>query len=297
MICKNTQGIPENVCVIVLKYTGYKIMRELIVMSQGTHAITVARTLGAEFSGDSSDPHDAEMLLEATITVSKLISEMQAKVVKVSSATATCGTSKTHLESFSLSREMLRSIAIACPESHIERALDLLVCTDIVVAVQDRVQIPNQESKPSDDTVFSLSDTNYTKDGILMTTSSVQGPVLRYAQHEVQRRWNYAKCSSTTKTVPQDLQDLVSILQRTENHVLASRVLLTTWHVSDNVGHMLRSSLLALGRKILSYREIDTSYAVSCLSAIPRDAMMRELKAVRFFLLFLLIYLVVLLAY
>lgn len=266
-------------------FAGHRIMRELIGMSQSLHAITVARSIGSEFSCASSNALDAEMLLDATINVSKLISEMQAKVVRATSTAGSGGvmnSSKGHLESFSLSREMLRSIAIACPESHIERALDLLVCTDIVVAVQDRIQIPNQETKVGIDT-FSLSDTNYTKDGILMTLSSVQGPVLRYAQQEVQRRWTFTKTSLNQKAVPQDLQDLVGILQRTENHVLASRVLLTTWHVSDSVGHMLRSSLLALGRKILSYREIDTSYAVSCLSAIPRDLMMRELKAVIFY--------------
>jgi hypothetical protein len=106
---------------------------------------------------------------------------------------------------------------------------------------------------------------------------------LRYAQQEVQRRWNFAKSSSqnaVSGSIPQDLQDLVSVLQRSENHVLASRVMLSTWYSSERVGQLLRSSLVTLGRKILSYREIDTAYAVSCLSAIPPDAMVRELKAV-----------------
>jgi hypothetical protein len=38
-------------------------------------------------------------------------------------------------------------------------------------------------------------------------------------------------------------------------------------------------SMTALGKKILSYREIDTSLAVACLSAVPYDLMVRELKA------------------
>ena len=125
-------------------------------------------------------------------------------------------------DSFSLSRDILRSITLACPESHIDKAIDLLICTDIVVAVQDRTQskisISSASSMPSigsantavsnhqnneahsmDDLNFIFSDTNYTKDGILMIPSSIQGPVMKFAQCEMQRRWTYSKSASSIK--------------------------------------------------------------------------------------------------
>jgi hypothetical protein len=37
--------------------------------------------------------------------------------------------------------------------------------------------------------------------------------------------------------------------------------------------------MMALGRKILTYRDIDVSYAVSCLSIVPFDSMVKELKS------------------
>jgi hypothetical protein len=42
---------------------------------------------------------------------------------------------------------------------------------------------------------------------------------------------------------------------------------------------MLRSSLLSLGRKVLSYRDIDTDLVVACMIMLPCDTMVRELKA------------------
>lgn len=37
--------------------------------------------------------------------------------------------------------------------------------------------------------------------------------------------------------------------------------------------------MMALGRKIITYRDIDISFAVACLSTIPFDAMVKELKS------------------
>jgi hypothetical protein len=71
----------------------------------------------------------------------------------------------------------------------------------------------------------------------------------------------------------------IGVLQRSENHMLALRVLLSSWHVSDSKAELLRSSLLALSRKVLGYRQIDTSLAVACLVMLPFDLMVRELKA------------------
>lgn len=37
--------------------------------------------------------------------------------------------------------------------------------------------------------------------------------------------------------------------------------------------------MISLGRKILTYRNIDISFAVACLSTVPFDSMVKELKA------------------
>lgn len=42
---------------------------------------------------------------------------------------------------------------------------------------------------------------------------------------------------------------------------------------------MLRSSTLALCRKVLIYRDIDISFSVACLAALPYETMVKELKA------------------
>ena len=234
----------------MIYHIGHTIMQRLIAQGQNALGISVARTLSAEqfslsYSSSSSDginssgavsntnsnstsSEDAELILNAIITISKLITESQTKRNKVGGGNmpslSSLSPSQETADSFSLSRDILRSITLACPESHIDKAIDLLICTDIVVAVQDRTQskisISSASSTPSigtantavsthqnneaqahsmDDLNFIFSDTNYTKDGILMIPSSIQGPVMKFAQCEMQRRWTYSKSASSIK--------------------------------------------------------------------------------------------------
>ena len=90
---------------------------------------------------------------------------------------------------------------------------------------------------------------------------------------------SYLQGDDDPSSIATDLEDLVGVLQRSENHLLAVRMLLSSWHLSDKKAQLLRSSLLSLSRKVLSYREIDTSLAVACLVMLPYEAMVRELKA------------------
>ena len=69
------------------------------------------------------------------------------------------------------------------------------------------------------------------------------------------------------------------MLQRSENHLLAVKVLLSSWHNSASKADLLSASVTALTRKVLRYREIDTALAVACLVMLPYEAMVRELKA------------------
>lgn len=163
---------------------------------------------------------------------------------------------------------------------------------------------------------FKPCESMFMRDGILMSPNIALGPLLRYSLREVQRRSCYCKSIGGSLTVPpslppsnplkekdnekkakdrarlgapervqdeekcaSDLEELVGVLQRCENHMLAVRVLLGSWNTSVIKAQYLRSSLLALSKKVLSYREIDTLYATACLILLPYDAMVKELKA------------------
>jgi hypothetical protein len=71
------------------------------------------------------------------------------------------------------------------------------------------------------------------RDGILMQASVVALPLMKYAFGEVRRRSlaqsaSSARTSAETASAP-DLEDLVRVLQRSENHLLATRVLYGSW--------------------------------------------------------------------
>jgi hypothetical protein len=57
-----------------------------------------------------------------------------------------------------------------------------------------------------------------------MSPAQVWGPLLLFLMQEVKRRQ-----MPDTLSAPQDIEQLVGILQRSENHLLAIRVLLTSW--------------------------------------------------------------------
>lgn len=70
-----------------------------------------------------------------------------------------------------------------------------------------------------------ISGVHFVRDGILMSPSMIWGPLLRYILMETKRR----EGSLSTEQIPDDIDKLVTTLQRTENHLLAARVILSTW--------------------------------------------------------------------
>lgn len=215
------------------------------------------------------------------------------------------------LGTFSLSRDLTQSLAIYCPSATLVRLVDSLTCYNVILAVHERLELDDNSSKisafstskPPEQGVpqsapsagvsssqlaagvlpaIKISGSDFSRDGILLAPQSALPPLLRFAMREVQRR-TATKTTPATSSKPalvtNDLDDLVGLLQRSENHMLALRVLLCSWVSSNAKCQALRSSLLALARKVLSYREIDCSLAVACLSAVPYEIMVRELKA------------------
>jgi hypothetical protein len=247
---------------------------------------------------------DLAVLLEAAVTLCTLAAKPMQGGGRAGKGTATGGkTPLSSLESmtqpFIVIRDLLRGVASICPAEHLGKSLDILNGSELVLAVYQRVEGAVEEPivsratssdtsapSPASQGDFKINETVFTRDGILMTPGSVLGLVLRYSAAEVKRRMTSTATASTSTKKPSegqeeiasDLEDLVCALQRSENHMLAVRVLLSSWHHSDAKAQLLRSSLLSLSRKVLSYREIDTSLAVACLVTLPYDAMVRELK-------------------
>lgn len=71
-----------------------------------------------------------------------------------------------------------------------------------------------------------ISGTHFTRDGILMSSSMIWGPLLKYILMETKRREG---SNNNNLTLPDDIDKLVTTLQRSENHILAARVILSTW--------------------------------------------------------------------
>lgn len=132
-----------------------------------------------------------------------------------------------------------------------------------------------------------ISGVRFIRDGILMSTSMIWGPLLRYILMETKRR----EGTLSVEQIPDDIDKLVATLQRTENHLLAARVILSTWSsyhgkkqvippsTLSNFVKSFYTSMMALGRKIITYRDVDIAFAVACLATIPFEAMVKELKS------------------
>ena len=292
----------------------HTVMKKLIAKEASALAMDVAKSLESEDSiaGSSSslyfavDSYGSSHVSEGHVRGDDLSILLEAAVTICSSAAKqlqTIGSNKhgglTSLDAitrpFVVSRDLLRGVASTCSPQHLGRTLDILNGSELVLAVHDRVEgflshghgpavkkpdITQASQDSTGDGEFKVSDGFFVRDGILMAPGAVLGHVLRYSAAEIRRRMSgTVSFTGTTNAAALDLEELVCVLQRSENHLLAVRVLLSSWHLGDTKAQLLHSSLLALSRKVLSYREIDTSLAVACLVMLPYDAMVRELKA------------------
>jgi hypothetical protein len=284
------------------------IIKKLMAKGASSLAMDVARALGAEDSTASNNSStqivdnnsyiggsdttlrglDLVVLLEAAVTLCSLaVKQVQGggnrSIPSIESIT----------QPFVVSRDLLRSLTAVCPADHLGRTLDILNGSELVLTVYQRVEgakldtdnyrkkmnINGPDTNVKDE--FKINEATFSKDGLLMAPGVILGPILKYAAAEMKRRLYMTVTNVIDSSCPiaVDLEELVGVLQRSENHMLALRVLLSSWHVSNSKAELLRSSLLALSRKVLGYRQIDTSLAVACLVMLPFDLMVRELKA------------------
>lgn len=140
-------------------------------------------------------------------------------------------------------------------------------------------------------------------DGLLMQQEASIPLLSAYCMHELQRRSEITKSDlfsatkkprsnsasgannskmlikPTTTVSSGGVERLVEYFQKTENHMLALQVLSQSWVLDVTKAQLLRASLVALCRKLLTYRDINYDYAVACLSCLPMDLMFHELKS------------------
>lgn len=170
----------------------------------------------------------------------------------------------------------LRSYLEVSSGSTLGKCIDLFSAVDLVISVSSRLDDVARADTVNPSKLFKVCDSHYSKDGILMNASEVLRPIFNFTLKELERR------SGKTRNSNEDAEDvraLSEVLQQSENHMLDARVLSSSWNVSPSKASMLRSSWLPLSRKILSYRVVDTLLAVSSLSCLPYDVVVRELKS------------------
>lgn len=193
---------------------------------------------------------------------------------------------------FTVSSKIVHKALERCSGERIAASLDILYSCDLVSAICNRLDTATESEMPA--SMFQVDGTSYMRDGILLSAGDIINPLLRHILCEVQRRQSASQDFIVSDLMADDLEKFVALLQQSENHLLVLRILLSSWDnncitskvtlttialITCDMCQMVRMSTVALIRKILSYREIDTRLAVALLSSLPYELMVRELKA------------------
>lgn len=269
----------------------HAVLKSLLSKNASALAIEVASTLTREGDVDASAPsieetvstanEDAPLLMDAAISLCALGGKQATALCTKLDAPAAekAELASTTLASFQLPSSLLHRTAIICEDRLLDKCVDLLSASDYVLSVFHRIEGHLSELSDSPGTSSQSSvafEPTFTRDGILMSVSSILPQLLKYSVREVQRRSAASLGGSAGDT--KDLDDLLTTLQRSENHMLAIRALLSSWCHDAVKSESMKACLLALSRKVLAYRSIDATLAVGCLLMLPYDMMVRELK-------------------
>jgi hypothetical protein len=175
--------------------------------------------------------------------------------------TSGSGSASAVAEPFAISRDILRDITTSCPAEQLPRTLDILNASELVLDVYRRVEGAqpltgransrasnrplNSEKSDlfADPTMtagqeFKINESSFSRDGILMVPSIILAPLLKFVVAEVRRRGTLESSvrgenDDESAEIAADVEDLVGVLQRSENNMLAVRVLLGSWHMSS----------------------------------------------------------------
>ena len=240
----------------------------------------IKKVLSTESPYSSNISLHVASLLCAELRLLENVSELDSSCVAETTRWLCASSSKcsedTNFGAFSISREILRNFLEYCSLSDLGRILDLFSAAELFLAVSERLDRVLSESTVKSDS-FKIFDTAYTKDGLLLQFECILRPLRIYSLLEIERRSQTFDEKSDSDT---DLVDLINLLQDAEHHIISIRILLGSWSFSPTKHRLLRNSMLSLSRKVLSYREIDVLLALACLSSLPQDLVVRELKAI-----------------
>ena len=178
---------------------------------------------------------------------------------------------------YSISVEILRNFLEHCSPCDLGRILDLFSAADLFITVSERIDRNTLEAPLINANVFKISQSSYSRDGLLLRFEEIVKPISVYSIREIERRSQHGDANLASDDY---LVTLISTLQEAEHHLICTRVILSSWSSSSIKPELLRKSLLCLCRKVLSYREIDVLLTVACLSCLAQDSVIRELKAV-----------------
>lgn len=176
------------------------------------------------------------------------------------------------INAYFLSQLLLRNSILHCDTSVLARALDALTLTDTVLTVYDRIEkdlssassaaasthssnsstTNNSANADAANMVITIGDNVFSKDGLLMSEDSVRSVLTQYCIQEMKRRelsyetvtsgadGNGAKkAAKTAATAPSasssvDVDNVISVLQKYENHLIAMQILFRSWSSSSN---------------------------------------------------------------
>ena len=218
--------------------------------------MSVARTLLTQRSHSSTsyshhqqhEEEDASLIIDAAVTLSTLAAK---QAFTLSSGKNNTTASLRIIESFHIAHDLLQVSTLSAPSYLLTQTVDLLENTDLVLSVFERMDGSySQVTSVNTDTTllnpFKISEDSFTRDGILMASNKVLGPLMKFCLREIQRRNTHDTHDTHTSqseadgdggvaavVVPADLEELAGLLQRSENHMLTIRLLLTSWHIGS----------------------------------------------------------------
>lgn len=152
---------------------------------------------------------------------------------------------------FDVARTILNFSIISCPASGLNKMINLVSTSDLVLSIFGRVEGSPTTGQVSASTelkssqLLKIADGTFARDGILMHPKTIIGPLIQFALGEMKRRNSYFGSSSDVDKAG-DITQLSNVLQRAENHLLSNRVLLSTWSSDSQKAQVYLISITVL---------------------------------------------------
>eukprot|EP01031_Cornospumella_fuschlensis_P026654 gene26654-32208_t len=185
-----------------------------------------------------------------------------------------------------LSKQTLSKVAVCAPPKVLQKSIELLSMQDLLSSAYSQLEEAKTKqdnaAQTSQKSLLHVEDGVLEHDGLLLSQDQALPLLAQYVVSEMRRRDYFLSASTGKLPSSHDMADLVAFLQRNEKHIMAIKVLYSTWLSSVEVpklSKMIRASAFPLCHKVLHYRTLDNSFALACLSSLPLEVTVKELKA------------------